>query len=76
MLNPQSVINYDLEDHRGILSHVAGRVEPFPGGGTVFPLPMHTIYAAQHPREPMLLPVHLHQILAVFGGRASKILLT
>ena len=34
---------------------------------------MYTIYVAQHPRKPMHILVHIHQSLAVFGGRLPKI---
>ena len=56
-----------------MLGFEAGSVDPFPGGGAVLPLPMHTIYAAQHPRELVHRPVHIYQLLAVYGARTPKI---
>ena len=61
------------QDNRGMLALETGCVQLFPGGGTVFPFPMHSVYAAQHSRKPVLAPVHSHQILAVLGGRLPKI---
>ena len=48
MQNPQPVVSYDFEDHRGILVFEAGHVHLFPGDGAVLPFPMDTIYATQH----------------------------
>ena len=68
---PQPVVSYSFKDHRGMLAFEAASVHPFPGGGVVLPLPMHTIYAAQHPGKP----VHIYQLLAVCGAGLPKILI-
>ena len=65
---PQPVVSYSFKDHRGML----GFEYPLPGGGAVPPLPMHTIDAAQHPREFVHRPMHINQQLAVFRARTPK----
>ena len=52
MSNPQPVVSYRFKDHREILALETGSVHPFSGGRTVLPLLMHTIYSAQHSRNP------------------------
>ena len=57
MSNPQPVVSYRLKDNRGMLALETG---------------WHIVNASQNSRKPMLSPVHIHQILAVLGGRLLK----
>ena len=56
-----------------MLAFEAASVHPFPGGGAVLPLPIHTIYAAQHPEKPVHQTVHIYPLLVVCGAGILKI---